>query len=121
MSNTKISKFLQHLRIDKNITAKTMANELDVSTAFLNAVENETKKPPSTMVTKIYRQYELDAEQAKTFTDAVADATKKLELMLEDTCEPKKAIAVEFAAAFNSDGLTDEQIEEIRKIIRKER
>lgn len=112
---TMLGKFLRKLRIDRGELLKDMAGKLDVTVSFLSSVENGKKKMPSAWNQKICELYNLDENQIKEFTQAIADSEDKVELYLKDTADKKRYVAVSFARKFTD--FSDRQLEQLMKIL----
>ena len=89
---TSIGKFLRKLRIDHGEILKDMADKLDVSVAFLSAVENGKKK--------ICDLYQLSVVEQEGFTFAIADTEESVEMNLYGAAMCKRELAVLFARKF---------------------
>ena len=114
---TSLGKFLRKLRIDQGEILKDMADKLGVTVSFLSAVENGKKKMPSNWNGKICLLYQLDAQQKKDFTTAIAETEKAIEMNLVDANLGRRELAVSFARKFTD--IDDDQVEAIRKILFK--
>lgn len=112
---TKIGKFLRKLRIDQGEILKDMADKLDVSVAFLSAVENGKKRMPATWNKIICDLYQLNAEEQDAFTSAIAETEEMIEMNLYGATVQKRELAVSFARKFSD--INDEQTEAIKKIL----
>lgn len=112
---TSIGKFLRKLRIDQGEILKDMADKLDVSVAFLSAVENGKKRMPATWDKKICDLYQLSAEEREEFTSAIAETEESVEMNLYGAATQKRELAVSFARKFSD--INDEQVEAIKKIL----
>lgn len=116
--NNELGKYLKKLRIDREQNMNDMATELDVSTAFLSAVETGKKNIPSRLVTKIYHEYEMSPDQKTTFLDAVAKTSDKVDIKMEKGADRRNAVVLSLMAEI--DNLSDEDLEAIQKIIKKD-
>lgn len=113
---TSIGRFLRKLRIDNGEILKDMANSLEVSSAFLSAVENGKKKMPDSWNEKIQSIYSLTMEQVEEFHTAVIDTNGIVELNLQNATPGNKTLAISFAREFDSlDEETSKRIFEILK------
>lgn len=112
---TSIGKFLRKLRIDRNEILLNMSEKLGVMPSFLSAVENGKKKMPTAWRTKIVELYNLTDAQINEFENAIAATNEVVELNIEGMNEQNRNLAVSFARKFSE--LSDEQLEEIQKII----
>lgn len=115
---TSLGKFLRKLRIDRGEKLKDMADQLNVSSAFLSAVENGKKKMPIEWNQRIPSVYELNDEQCENFFQAAAEAEEFIAMNFSETAEQNRKLAVSFARKFND--FDEAQIDAIRKIIKGE-
>ena len=115
---TDLGKFLKKMRIDYGENMTDMATKLTVSSSFLSSVETGKRKIPSNMITKICDLYKLSESQKTVFFDAIASSGGKVDISLEEGATERNALAVSFVADLQK--LDDHQLEEIRKILRKE-
>ncbi len=114
---TDIGRYLRKLRIDNDETLKNMAEKLDVSSAFLSAVENGKKKMPEAWMAKICNLYNLTEEDAALFQAAIINTNQSIELNLENSSEQKRDLAITFARHFKS--LDDESSQLLEDYIDK--
>ena len=114
---TSIGRFLKKLRIDRGEILKDMAEKLDVTVYFMSAVENGKKHMPSAWNGKICRLYDLNEEQRREFTTAIAETEDAIEMNLVSANLGRRELAVSFARRFNN--IDDAQVEAIRKILQR--
>ncbi len=112
---TSIGKFLRKLRIDQGEILKDMADKLEVSVAFLSAVENGKKRMPTAWSKKICDSYHLSEEEQSEFTTAIAETEESVEMDLSDVTAQQRELAVSFARKFSD--INEEQVEAIKKIL----
>lgn len=93
---TPLGKYLRKLRIDKGEILKDMSDKLEVTVSFLSAVENGKKKMPSEWNQKICELYNLDENQKRYFSEAIASSEDKIEMNLKELSFGKN-FAVSFA------------------------
>lgn len=117
MGKTDIGKYLAKLRIENDESMATMAQKIDVSTSFISAVETGKRHMPSTMINKIVDTYSLDDDEKSSFYKAISTSDCKAEITFKvgENAADSNAIALAFASTFSS--LTDDQLEQIKKII----
>ena len=77
---TSVGRFLRKIRIDKGEILRDMAIKLDVSSAFLSAVENGKKKVPEAWLPELEAMYSLTAEQMGELRDAIAESSDTIVL-----------------------------------------
>ena len=118
---TRIGDFLRAIRIENSELLKTMAEKLEVSSAFLSAVENGKKKMPTSWEEKLSSIYQLSREQINDFQEAIADTNKAIELNLENSALENRKLALSFARHFDSiDEHTSQKIIELLEQNNKE-
>lgn len=99
---TILGDFLRKLRLSNKEILKDMATNLDVSSAFLSAVENGKKKMPTAWEEKLQKIYNLTSEQMKELKDAVMESSDIVEINLKDTSAQNKELAISFARQFDT-------------------
>ena len=114
---TSIGRFLRKLRIDNGEILKNMADKLEVSSAFLSAVENGKKKMPENWSEKLTFLYNLSEDQSDSFQKAIADTNQAIELNLENATPQHRDLALSFARHFDS--LDDETSKKIIEMLQK--
>lgn len=112
---TSLGKFLRKLRIDRGEILRDMSVKLGVSVSFLSAVETGKKKMPASWNRLICDLYQLDNEQRKQFTTAIADTEQNIEMNFANSDMGKRELAVSFARKFPD--INEKQIAAIRKIL----
>ncbi len=114
--STKLGAFLRKLRLQHGEKLKDMAENLNVSSAFLSAVENGKKKMPNAWHYKLADLYNLSPEQQKDLQNAVIESGETLELNIKDISPDNRELAICFARHFNTlDEETSKQIFTILK------
>lgn len=99
---TEFGKFLRSLRQSHAELLKNMAETLDVSAAFLSAVEAGKKSIPPTLVQQIIEAYKLPAKQVSELRDAVDASQRSATIDLTDASPAARGVAVALARQFNS-------------------
>ena len=107
---TTLGAFLRKLRLQRGEKLKEMAENLNVSSAFLSAVENGKKKMPASWYEKLANLYNLSAKQQEELENAV-------ELKIKDIPSGNRELAVCFARHFDS--LDEEASKEIFAILKR--
>lgn len=116
---TGIGKFLRKLRIDNGEILKDMADALEVSSAFLSAVENGKKKMPDSWREKLKDIYSFSSEQSEELQKAIIDTNDMVEINLHNTNDDSRNLAISFAREFNS--LDEETSKKILEILKRHR
>ena len=99
---TSVGRFLRKLRIDRGEILKTMAQTLEVSSAFLSAVENGKKKFPDAQLEKMEDYYNLTTNQMEELKTAVIESSDVVELNMSNVSFENRQLAVSFARKFDS-------------------
>lgn len=99
---TTLGNFLRKLRLKNGEKLKDMADNLNVSSAFLSAVENGKKKMPDSWYEKLAKIYNLSAKQREDLETAVIESGETVELKIKDIPSSNRELAVCFARHFDS-------------------
>lgn len=123
MEERKISQygeFLKHLRIDKREMLKNMAGRLGLNSSYLSAIESGNRDIPPDLTDKICNEYGLSAEERNKLKMAELKTDRKLVQIDMDKINLNllaKEVVLDFAGKAAS--LTDDQLEEIKKILNR--
>ena len=112
---TRFGKQLRKLRIDREERLKDMADRLDVTTAYLSAVENGKRTVPDAWVYEIIESYDLNNSEAQELQRAAYENKSDLTIDLNNT--ENTEVALSFARKFRK--LTLEQADELQKMLDK--
>lgn len=115
---TPLGKLLRKLRIEKDEYLRDMAGRLNITSSYLSAIENGKRRMPMDYIEKIREIYGLGQEELAQLREAASYEQQKAEIKLQSVSEERKYAALSFARNF--DKLSDEQLEEIRRIIEEE-
>lgn len=108
---------VRKMRLDKGLRLLDLANRLNVSPAFVSAVETGRKPIPDAFVTAVIRAMELSGPEGRELRKA-ADRTRK-EVTVEKLPEDQRELVAAFSRKL--DTLPSEMIERIKKIVLKSR
>ncbi len=114
---TAIGGFLRKLRLQKGEKLKDMAENLNVSSAFLSAVENGKKKMPDSWYSKLTSLYNLSVKQQEDLQTAVIESGETIELNIRDISSSNRELAICFARHF--DALDEETRKQIFTILKQ--
>lgn len=114
---TSIGKFLRQLRISNGEILKDMAEALNVSSAFLSAVENGKKKMPEGWKQRLQNIYSFTLDQTQQLQTAIIETNNAVELNLQNATPENRALAISFAREFAS--LDDETSRKIFQILKR--
>lgn len=119
MSITKFGEFTRDLRLEKEENLKEMAENLNVSSAFLSAVENGKKNVPKGWLKEFTNIYHLAKEKQKELSDAIEDAKTKVVINLTKAKQTDRDLALVFARTFEE--LTDDERKKMMGILTKKK
>lgn len=109
-------KILRKIRIDKAELLGNMAQKLNISPAYLSAIENNDRPVPVDLTDKIIELYNLPISVQEELRTAEQDSIKTLKLKLpKETNNIKRQTALLFARTFNN--IDKESLEKIRLIL----
>lgn len=109
--STSLGAFLRKLRLQHSEKLKDMAENLNVSSAFLSAVENGKKKMPDSWYNKLTDLYNLSAKEQEDLQTAIIESGETVELKIKDISSGNRELAICFARHFDSlDEETSKQI-----------
>lgn len=111
---TDFGRFLRKIRIDCDEILKDMAEKLNVSAAYLSAVEMGKRNIPEHWVDEIVKFYNLSEDEKNNLSKAADNSSKSVTLNLENTGKSQKETAILFAREFeNVDAETLEKIKNL--------
>ena len=116
---TSVGKFLRKLRIDRGEILRDMARNLDVSPAFLSAVENGKKNMPEAWLSKIENLYSLSFAQVAELKDAMVESRETIELNIRNASLRNRQLAITFARQF--DALDEDTVQKLFSSLKKQK
>ncbi len=118
---TEIAKFLRKLRIDSDKSLGDMAEDLNLSAAYLSAIENGRRTAPEEMKDKLFSKYSLSEEQKLEFARLVAESREKVEIGLKGIQQDILNEYVDTAVMFAHDlsQMNREQLAEVKEFLQK--
>lgn len=114
---TELGITLRKIRIERQELLRDMAKTLGVSAAYLSAVETGKRKAPSAWTDKIIQAYSLNTYEAQKLRTAFEDTQEEVRISLQHVSAQQRNTVISFAKAL--DGLSDEQLEKIMKVVQK--
>ncbi|MBL0929936.1 MAG: helix-turn-helix domain-containing protein [Alphaproteobacteria bacterium] len=120
MKLSDLGRELRRLRIGREELLKDMAARLEVSSAFLSAVETGRKSPPPKLIEKLISEYELSDDEAQKISDALNASNRQFAIRLSETSslQQRHAAAV-LARSFPN--LSKEALEKLKRIVEEDR
>lgn len=115
---TDYGKILRTIRIEKGEVLGDMADNLNISSAYLSSIETGTRGVPSGLTDLISSTYNLKKSIEKKLRKAEISNMKEIKLIFDNnTSSAKKETACLFARTFNNIDTND--FERIREILLK--
>ena len=87
---TKFGKELRKIRIENDEILKDMADKLNVTAAYLSAVENGNRKVPDAWVNTIVTKYNLSDEKLMIKTEPKTDFWQRTYYVCQTACFDKR-------------------------------
>ncbi len=118
---TEIAKFLRKLRIDNEQSLGDMAGKIDVSAAYLSAIENGKRTAPEDMKDKLFEKYSLSDEQKLEFARLIAESREKVEIGLKGIQEDILPEYVDTAVMFAHDlsQMNRDQLAKVKELLQE--
>ena len=113
---TDFGRFLRKIRIDCDEILKDMAEKLNVSAAYLSAVEMGKRNIPEQWVNKVSELYALSDEDKEKLNSAADNSAKSITLNFENIGNAQKETAILFAREFEN--VDTETLDKIKKLLR---
>lgn len=114
---TEFGKYCRKLRVDSDELLKNMADKLQVTSAYLSAVENGKRKIPVEWEEKIAERYSLDEQERQNLKIAIDHSLDEISINLAQINNANvRDTAIAFARKFDS--LSDDEIKKIQKILK---
>lgn len=113
---TVFGKCLRRIRLEEGQLLKDMANKLDVTPAYLSAIENGKRKPTKELVNKLIAEYDLNSNQIQELNDSFAITVDQITINISDFNYQQSELGLVFARKIDS--LSKEQIERIKDILK---
>lgn len=112
---TRFGKQLRMLRIECDQKLKDMADKLNVTVAYLSAVENGKRPVPDSWIKLIADCYDLTKDEILELQESAYENKKELKISIENANEVEKDLALSFARRFKN--LSDEEMDKLQRIL----
>lgn len=119
MAKVKISEELKSIRLSNGDNLRSMATKLNVTSAFLSAIENGKKNMPESLIYKMKEVYGLDGEIVEQLKTSAMESQKIISLNLSNKNSSQRELAVCFARQF--DDIDEETNKRIMEILARRR
>lgn len=100
MMLTNFGKALRKIRIDNDELLKDMASKLDVTVAYLSAVENGTREVPDRWIDTLVKEYGLNERETRDLQAYAYEKKDSLRIDLSGIEQEEKELALAFARTF---------------------
>src|SRR5258707_454551 len=114
---TPFGRALRKMRIDRGETLADLAKVLDVSPAFLSAIEIGKKHVPETMFDKLRTHYKLDKQRWNDLRDAEKSSRSKVAINTSSLDGSTREFVAVFARRFQSLSAADRAV--IEKVLKR--
>lgn len=115
---TPFGKELRNIRMEHNEILKNMADRLNVSSAFLSAVEVGKKSIPENWCKTISHAYRLSEKQFNALVKAAEISALSVKINLQNSQDLQRQAAVAFARKFDS--INDDTAKQILKLMQNQ-
>jgi transcriptional regulator with XRE-family HTH domain len=113
---TLIGQKLRIIRLERGEVLKDMADKLNISSAYLSAMENGKREFNKNLLEQIGELYCLSYEQIDDLYDSYYKSIHQIQINIENQPSPKADLGLVFARKFND--LDDTQIDKILKVLK---
>lgn len=110
---TRFGKQLRKIRIENDQRLKDMADKLEVTVAYLSAVENGNRKVPDAWVHIISKEYHLNEQEQIELQQAAYEDKKEIRISLEDAA--RADLALSFARKFKN--MTNDDLNKLQEFL----
>lgn len=114
---TNFGKALRKIRIDNNELLKDMASKLDVTVAYLSAVENGNREVPDSWIDILANKYYLSTSEKKQLQQYAYEKKDNLKINLSDINQDEKELALAFARSFKE--LSDDDMKTLMRFFER--
>ena len=114
---TEFGKALRKLRINHQEILKDMADTLNVSAAYLSAVETGKRRIPADWVSRISKSYSLSPDEQSELQYVADISAPDITISLNDATPARRDAVLSFAKAL--DGMSDEELTKIMSAMKK--
>ena len=114
---TKFGKELRMLRLENDELLKNMAEKMEMSSAYLSAIELGKRGVPGNFIEKLSKVYNLVPSRVNQIINAMNDDEGKVEINIKSVDANKKEMAMIFARTF--DEMDSEKAKKIIEMLKK--
>lgn len=114
---TRFGKTLRKIRIEHDELLKDMASKLNVTVAYLSAVENGKREVPDGWTEVIAEKYHLSTSEQRELQEYAYENKNAIKISIENINDEEKHLALAFARSFKT--LTEEEIQMMYNILNR--
>lgn len=118
---SEFGKYLRTTRLNNGEMLKDMATKLEVSSAFLSAVETGKKAIPSNWHEIIVSKYNLNQDESRKLQTAIDNSVASAKLNLLNSKSKNVCVALQFARKFNEKSISDKTFDDILKLLKRDK
>ena len=111
---SRLAKFLRILRIQHDETLKEMAENLQMSTPYLSAIENSKREIPSDFCKKVISKYKLSEKEIELKISIDLSTSYKV-IDMKNLDDERKLLSIRYARKIQE--LSDEDFQKIKAIL----
>jgi len=112
---TELGKVLRIIRINVGDSMRDMATKLNLSAAYLSAIENGKRNVPEDFEEKIKATYKLSEKDAQNLRAAITDTASKVKVNITELSDKRKKLLY----ALSKGELDDDTIEELCQVVER--
>ena len=113
---TLIGQKLRIIRLERGEVLKDMADKLNISSAYLSAMENGKREFNKTLIEQIGELYSLSVDRLDDLYDSYYTSIRQIQIDISNQPTSKADLGLVFARKFND--LDDAQIDKILKVLK---
>ena len=112
---TELGKILRIIRINIGDSMRNMADKLNLSAAYLSAIENGKRNVPNNFEEKVISSYPLSDKDREKLRAAITETASKVKVNITELSDKRKRLLF----ALTKGDLDDETIDEIWDVIER--
>lgn len=117
---TALGKALRHLRIERGMLLKDMAEGMGVTPAFLSAVETGKKTAPGYFIGRLKEKFDLNDEEIRALRRAAEQSVEEVKISLpRDASDADREAMSVLARTFGE--MSDSDRDELRNLLLRRR
>lgn len=102
MKVTPFGRYLRKLRIDNGVILKDVADELEVSPAYLSSIELGKKNISNEFISRISTHFKLSGQQSKELRSLASLSQPQVKIDLKDNSDQERELVMAFARGYKN-------------------